>query len=356
MGTLNVLFVFYVPSGGVHSVNRQRCQALRRYGVQADCLYYSWGAGLQNPTDFPIYITSDDYETKQILDRGNYQTIIVTTDHTSFERFRWMGYTGKFILEIQGYGAKETARQKLTEAVPIVNAHASALLNPRTPHIAALFKELYPSIPHFNFNNCFDSDFFTYQPVYRPLHPIMAWVGRMEDNKNWREFLAIGHQLSYYYPDLEMLMFEDINLSIPSEREQFIQMLDQLNLHGRVRLLSNVPNFEMMYYFSTVGESDGFLISTSKVEGAPQSILEAMSCRCPVLATNSDGVETSIIHNVTGKSYSQGDISQAVREARDLIDNHTRRESIRENAYRHICTEFGIDQYCRNFINMLYSI
>lgn len=338
------------------SINRQRCQALRRYGIQADCLYYNWGAGMQNPSDFPIYITEDDYETKQILDRGNYQTIIVTTDHKCFERFRNLGYYGKFILEIQGYGPKEVARQKLTEAIPIVNTHASALLNPRTPHIAALFNELYPYIPHFNFNNCFDSDHFTYQPVYSPQHPIIAWVGRMEDNKNWREFLVIGHQLSHYYPDLELLMFEDINLSIPSEREQFMQIASYLNLHSRIRLLSNVPNSDMKYYFSTVGESGGFLISTSKVEGAPQSLLEAMSCRCPVLATDSDGVATSIIHNVTGKSYALGDIGQAIIEARDLIENHARREYIRDSAYRHIRTEFGIEQYCNNFIHMLHSI
>ncbi|WP_338044297.1 glycosyltransferase family 4 protein [Paenibacillus aceti] len=356
MGALNVLFVFFVPSGGMDSINRQRCQALRRYGIQADCLYYNWGAGMQNPSDFPIYITEDDYETKQILDRGNYQTIIVTTDHKCFERFRNLGYYGKFILEIQGYGPKEVARQKLTEAIPIVNTHASALLNPRTPHIAALFNELYPYIPHFNFNNCFDSDHFTYQPVYSPQHPIIAWVGRMEDNKNWREFLVIGHQLSHYYPDLELLMFEDINLSIPSEREQFMQIASYLNLHSRIRLLSNVPNSDMKYYFSTVGESGGFLISTSKVEGAPQSLLEAMSCRCPVLATDSDGVATSIIHNVTGKSYALGDIGQAIIEARDLIENHARREYIRDSAYHHIRTEFGIEQYCNNFIHMLHSI
>nr|WP_120465246.1 glycosyltransferase [Paenibacillus aceti] len=353
---MNVLFVFFVPSGGMDSINRQRCQALRRYGIQADCLYYNWGAGMQNPSDFPIYITEDDYETKQILDRGNYQTIIVTTDHKCFERFRNLGYYGKFILEIQGYGPKEVARQKLTEAIPIVNTHASALLNPRTPHIAALFNELYPYIPHFNFNNCFDSDHFTYQPVYSPQHPIIAWVGRMEDNKNWREFLVIGHQLSHYYPDLELLMFEDINLSIPSEREQFMQIASYLNLHSRIRLLSNVPNSDMKYYFSTVGESGGFLISTSKVEGAPQSLLEAMSCRCPVLATDSDGVATSIIHNVTGKSYALGDIGQAIIEARDLIENHARREYIRDSAYHHIRTEFGIEQYCNNFIHMLHSI
>ncbi|WP_376768255.1 glycosyltransferase [Paenibacillus alginolyticus] len=45
----------------------------------------------------------------------------------------------------------------------------------------------------------------------------------------------------------------------------------------------------------------GSLYSTSKVEGAPYSILEAMSCRCPVLTSDSDGVSSAVIHNQTGK-------------------------------------------------------
>src|SRR4051812_42765191 len=114
---MKVLFVFYVPSGGMDTINRLRCRELKRYGIDASCLYFYWGAGMQNKADFPIYISNDDMEIKQILNAGDYDVIVVTTDHKSFGRFRNLGYTGKLVLEIQGYGPKEVARRQLIEAI-----------------------------------------------------------------------------------------------------------------------------------------------------------------------------------------------------------------------------------------------
>ncbi|RCX19785.1 glycosyltransferase involved in cell wall biosynthesis [Fontibacillus phaseoli] len=355
---MNVLFVFYIPSGGVHSLNRQRCLALRRYGVQAECLYYDWGAGLQNLEDFPVYVTRDDDETRHILHSRKYDFVVVTTDHTCFERFRRLGYEGKMILEIQGYGPEKVARTQLMYAEPYVKAYASALLNPNTPHIASLFQEMYPEIPHFQFNNCFDFGKFKYlkQEEVIPGSPIMAWLGRIEDNKNWREYLYIGHALSYFYPNLRLWMFEDINLSNATERKQFIKVVKDLHLDFRLTLRSNVPNENMMAHFSMIGDSGGFLCSTSKMEGAPLAILEAMSCRCPVLATNCDGVSSSVVHNITGKNYNLGDIEHAVREAKELIEHTDLRKNIQAAALLHVQTEFNADVYCRNFIGMLNQI
>ncbi|MFD1178271.1 glycosyltransferase family 4 protein [Paenibacillus puldeungensis] len=354
--TARVLFVFYVPSGGMETVNRQRCQALRRHGIQAECLYYEWGAGLQNKVDFPVYITNSDEEIRRIIQERNFDTIVVTTDHTSFERFRRLGYKGKLILEIQGYGAVETAEKQLREAASAVHAHASALMNPNTPHIAALFRNYYSTIPQFHYNNCFDTRFFAYRPSGRPKFPILAWIGRIEDNKNWREFLYIAHSLLFYYENLQVWMFEDHHLSRPDERKQFVHLAEQLQLTKALQLRSNVPNQDMVSYFSQIGDSGGLFCCTSKVEGAPLSILEAMSCRCPVLASNSDGVQSSVIHNVTGKIYPLGDIGQAVLEARELMYHSSFREGIRKRAQQHVLNEFHPDKYCRQFIEMLRSI
>lgn len=353
---MKVLFVFYVPSGGMDSINRLRCQQLRNYGVEASCLYYYWGSGMQNKADFPIYITNDDLEIKQILDAGGFDVIVVTTDHMSFPRFRNLGYTGKLVLEIQGYGPKEVARKKLTEAVPYVNAYASALLNPCTPHIAELFQELFSHIPQYHIPNCFNAEAFTYRKTIPLAYPVIAWLGRMEDNKNWKEFLYIGHQLSYYVPDLQMWMFEDSNLSDPDQREQFVQTIKALDLEPRLSLFSNIPNEEMQFYYSAIGDSGGFMCSTSKVEGGPVSVLEAMSCRCPVLATNSDGVALTIKHNVTGKNYTLGNVSQAVMEGLSLIKDHQLRENIRSAALIRLKTEFNPYVYCVSLIDMLYNI
>ncbi|WP_339323815.1 glycosyltransferase family 4 protein [Paenibacillus sp. FSL W8-0194] len=353
---MNVLFVFYVPSGGMDTLNRLRCKALARYGIHASCLYFHWGAGVQNNDGVPMYITNNDEEIRGILAAGNYDVIVVTTDHKSFPRFRQLGYTGKLVLEIQGYGAKEYARQQLIEAIPYVNTYASALLNPSTPHIAALFRELFPNIPQYNFPNFFDSESFTYRPGPIPERPVIAWLGRMEDNKNWREFLHIGYQMSFYVPDLKLWVFEDPNLSIPHEREQFDSVVHQLGLHSRLIMHSNVPNHQMQHYFSAIGDSGGFVCNTSKVEGGPLSVLEAMSCRCPVLATNSDGVALCIRHNETGKNYTLGNIAQAVQEGLDLMHNAPLRENIRSGALKRVQTEFNPHLYCVRFIDMLYHI
>ncbi|GAB6991496.1 glycosyltransferase family 4 protein [Paenibacillus pini] len=353
---MKVLFVFFVPSGGVETLNRQRCEALRNYGIHASCLYYSWGSGLQNAADFPIYITNEDDEIKKILDEGQYNVVVVITDHHTFPRFRNLGYNGKFILEIQGFGSREMAQSQLTEALPFVNQYASGLLHPPTPYIEEIFQTIYPHVPRFYFPNCFNSETFKYQEQPKPDHPIIAWLGRMEDNKNWREFLNIGYQLSYYIPNLEMWMFEDKNLSIPSEREKFMQVISQLRLEDNLVLHSNVPNVQMQYYYSSIGDSGGLMCSTSKVEGGPLSVLEAMSCRCPVLATHSDGVAVSIRHNDTGKNYNLGDVPGAVTEALELMQDTVLRERIRDNAQALLLTEFNTDVYCRNFIHMLYNI
>lgn len=353
---MKVLFVYYLPSGGVDTLNRQRCKALRLLGVHAEVLYYEWGAGLQNPAANPVYVTKNDIAIKHILDSGSYDAIVVTTDHVSFKRFRMLGYRGKLILEIQGYGPKLVAREQLTAAAPTINAYASALLNPNTKHIAELFAELYPHIPRFNFNNCFDSESFGYRALPRLPYPVIAWLGRIEDNKNWREFLQIGHRLAALYPKLRLWMFEDPNLANAAERAQFVQMIKELGLQDRLTLYANVPHAEMADVFSKIGDSGGFLCMTSKVEGAPYAALEAMSCRCPVLTTDSDGVSTSIYHNTTGKFYTLGNIEHAAAEARELMDNGPLREKIRTAARHHVATAFSPQLYAQQFIQMLQSI
>lgn len=353
---MKVLFVYYVPSGGVETLNRQRCRALRQFGIEGHCLYYRWGAGLQNTMDFPVYVTQDDIAVKHILDSNQFHAIVVVTDHFAFERYRMLGYRGKLILEIQGYGPKNVAREQLSLAAPHIHTHADALLNPCTPHIDALFAELFPQKPQFRFNNCFDHQQFTYRPAPKLPHPVIAWLGRIEDNKNWREFLHIGHHLIARYPDLQLWMFEDHTLSSAAEREQFMKLIGTLGIGSNLTLRSNVPHGEMQNYFSAIGDSGGFLCSTSKVEGAPYAILEAMSCRCPVLTTNSDGVSSSIYHNVTGKYYNLGDINHAVAEAVELMENAALREHVRAGAQYHVQNNFSMEQYGRNFVAMLQCL
>jgi glycosyltransferase involved in cell wall biosynthesis len=354
---MNILFVFYVPSGGVETLNRQRCAALKKFNINCHCLYYEKRKDQINHFDGPTFIGRDPKMIKEILKTGQYSAIVIVSDYTILPLFRSLGFQGKLILEIQGLGSKDKAREFLINGIPKIQTNANALLNPKTPHIVELLDEFFPTIPKFSFNNCFDTNQFGYCQLQKHPHPIIGWIGRIEDNKNWREFLHIGHQLiQQFNPNIQLYMFEDPTLSDPSERKDFEQLIVQLGLLNNLSILPNVPNHVMAHYYSIIGDSGGFLCSTSKVEGAPYSILEALSCRCPILTTDSDGVRSSVLHNQTGKYYTLGNIQEAVIEATELMTNLPLREHLRSNGLIHVSSNFSHDQYSSNFINMLRSL
>lgn len=351
---MKILFVFYVPSGGLETLNRQRRAALKDY--QCEFLYYRQERSLINDHGAPVYIINEDERIKQILAKGNYDLVVITSDVGSMPRFRKLGYKGKIVYEIQGFGAKDYARRVLTKAKPIITQYANGLLTPRTPYIMEIFNDLFPTIPKYNFNNCLDWTKYAYKTLPKPPRPIIAWIGRIQDNKNWSEFLQIGHRLIQDHPDLEIWMFEDPSLSTQQDRASFEDMRNQLDINRNLTVLANVPNTEMSEYFSKIGDSGGFLCITSKTEGAPYAPLEAMASLCPVLTTDCEGVRTSVIHDQTGKYYQIGDIEDAIKQAKELMNNLPLRERLKQQALAHVQTNFSLERYRMNFEIMVQSL
>ncbi|MBY0159619.1 MULTISPECIES: glycosyltransferase family 4 protein [Cytobacillus] len=354
---MNILFVFYIPSGGVETLNRQRCAALKKYNIHSHCLYYETKKDMVNHFDGPCFIGKDRKMIKEVLDNGNYSAVVIVSDFRMLSLIRSLDFKGKLIFEIQGLGAKDQARAFILNGYSEIHRHSDALLNPNTPHIVQLLDELFPDKAKFNFNNCFDSNNFCYQVLPKPPQPIVAWIGRIEDNKNWKEFLHIGHQILHQInPNIQLYMFEDPTLAVRSERIEFEKLIVSLGLTKNLSVMQNIPNVKMAEFFSKIGDSGGFLCSTSKVEGAPYSVLEALSCKCPILTTDSDGVRSSIIHNKTGKYYTLGNIQEAVNEAKELMTNLKLRNYIRSNGVVHVRSNFSPEEYGQNFINMLRAL
>lgn len=356
--SMNVLFTFFVPSGGVETLNRQRFYALERKGIKCDFLYLQSGTGMQNKIDTSIFITNKDNEIKDIIEKGNYKAIIVGSDLLLLKKLRNFGYQGYLIYEIQGLGFnKEYANNFLkNHAYPIVNDYCDAILYPQTPHLIEAFENYFPNKKKFCFHNCFNTKDFKYQVMPKKSTPIIGWVGRLEENKNWKDFLSIGSRLIKENPSIQLWMFEDNTLSTPGERLAFEQKIQELHLNNHLEVYANQPHSKMAEYFSIIGDSGGFLCSTSKVEGFGYAVLEAMVCRCPVLSTDSDGVRSFITHNITGKFFELGNVDQAVQEGRELLSNISLREEIRRKSVEHIEAHFTPDKYVENFLSMISDL
>ncbi|MFJ7938822.1 glycosyltransferase family 4 protein [Peribacillus sp. NPDC096622] len=354
---MNILFVYYYPSGGVETLARQRSYALKKHGVNFHFLYYRKGPGLQNIEETPTFITDTNKGIQAVITKGNYDVIIVCSDHSLLPRIRNMNFKGKLIYEVQGLGSFADAKKWLERAQPYVNKNADVILFPRAPHLINLIYTYYPSIRKYSFHNCIDTDLFTHKTrgPSEP-NPIIGWVGRIEENKNWKGFLEIGYEMVKINSSIKLWMFIDATLTHPDQGQQFDDMLTKYQLNDNLKIFNNIPHQKMAEYYSIIGDSGGFLCSTSKVEGFGFAIVEAMSCRCPVLTTDSDGIKSFIFHNKTGKIYPHDNLQLAATEAQSLLFDNLVREKICLNAQKHIHTHFNPDTYANNFLNMLKDL
>ncbi|MGG1684905.1 glycosyltransferase family 4 protein [Pseudalkalibacillus sp. NRS-1564] len=351
---MKVLFVYYLPSGGVETLNRERCLALKEAGVSCELLYMQQGSGYANIRDIPVYVTNNDQEIQALIEKNNYTLIMVCSDHLFLKRIRTLGYEGKLIYEIQGLGTMPEAEWWMQRAHRHVTTYADAIFYPRTPHLASLVEKYIPNFPVYSFHNCFDTDRFKYinSPSISSA-PIIGWVGRLESNKNWRGFLEYVFELRKRQPNLVIWMFHDPTLAFTSEKEAFETLCCELGLNEIITCYSNVPNVEMAKYFSMIGDSGGFLCSTSLVEGFGYALVEAISCHCPVVTTDSDGVRSFVLHNQSGKLIDLSDMSDAVNEGIDLLTNKTLRNALILQAKNHIAYNLDPKKYASRFIDMM---
>lgn len=349
---MKVLFTFYNPSGGMETLNRTRCRALMNRGVECHLLYTHPGAGVQNIRGIPTLIAGKDGEIRERIQKEQYDLIVVCTDIDLARRIRGFGYGGPLVFEIQGLGPLQEAEIILKDMSERIHQCADALLYPKTTHLQQLLTRRFAGIPAYCFDDPVDASEFAYRSYPAKPFPILGWVGRLQANKNWSEFLKIGSRLLNIRPEMYLWIFHDEQLYDPGDKEQFSELAEALGITSRIIMYSNVPHELMADYLSMIGDSGGLLCSTSILEGFGYAVAEAMLCRCPVLSSDSDGIRRMIRHNRTGRLYNRGSIDDAVEGALDLLQSGKRRERIRLEGERHIRETLSPDLYADRFLKM----
>ncbi|WP_438448234.1 glycosyltransferase family 4 protein [Gorillibacterium sp. sgz5001074] len=353
---MKLLFTFYIPSGGVETLNRERCRILMERGIDCHLLYHWPGDGVQNISGIPTHVTDDDAAIGHLLRTERFDAIIVNSNYLMLERIRRLGYGGTVIFEAQGLGTFERAAATLLEGLPYIHSCSQAVLYPDTGHMIGLFQSIYPGFRQFCFPNCMDTVRFSYRPAPALPYPVIGWVGRIETNKNWRGFLELGAAWLQQVPQARLWMFDDANIIEEGQGPHFYSAIQTLGLSHALVRRSNVPHSEMPTFYSQIGDSGGFLVSTSLTEGFGYAILEAMSCRCPVLSTDSDGPRSFITHNVTGKFYPVTDPNAGMLQGMELLNDAALRERLRDAGMAHVRSRYSPGAYADRFIAMLHEL
>lgn len=344
--------MFVVPSGGMHTLNCERIPALQKAGIRCRLIYFQQGIGsTQGTMPCPVHYANTPEQFAELLRQHPPSAIVVSSWYTVVQTLRELGFAGPIIFEIQGLGPPQKARSELSLMYGFIQPHATAILHPGSPLITGLLSVMMPHKVAYVIPNPINANTFHYQskPAYRKMPMVLIWIGRVEPNKNWSEFLLIAHELVRRGENPELWMFEDPTLSVPQDRLAMSNAIHSLGLQNRIKLLPHVPRMQMAEYFSAAADSGGALLMTSLSEGAPYAALEAMICRCPIVTSDNDGIRTMVANGVHGIYYNLGDIAGAANAVQNLRHDTKLRRAIVSQAEQRVLSEFQPAHYAAAF-------
>jgi GalNAc-alpha-(1->4)-GalNAc-alpha-(1->3)-diNAcBac-PP-undecaprenol alpha-1,4-N-acetyl-D-galactosaminyltransferase len=167
-------------------------------------------------------------------------------------------------------------------------------------------------------------------------------VGRLDDCKGYDLLLKAFHQIHDRHPDWQLTILGEGEL-----RAELEQLRSQLGLTNCVHLPGNVSNVPDYLY-----QADLFVMS-SKIEGFPMALCEAMVCGLPVVATDClSGPSDIIEHDVNGLLVRTEEIDAIAIGLESLMSDPIKREQLANHA-PNILDQFGLETVMKLWDNAI---
>ena len=146
----------------------------------------------------------------------------------------------------------------------------------------------------------------------------------------------------------------DFECSIAGEGPERKRLEDQIrlfDLSGQVRLLGQVSGagLETLYRQADV------VVLTSRSEGIPLVLMEAMALGKPVIAPAITGIPELVLDGKTGLLYEPGSVDSLVQRIEQVWENHPNLSALGMAARNHIALNFNAEVHLHTFADSLVN-
>lgn len=164
-----------------------------------------------------------------------------------------------------------------------------------------------------------------YRKIHRENEFVLVNVGRQDKNKNQQLIISAFEKINSRYKNLNLRLI----LVGDGECNNDLQNLARTyKLEKKIIFTGIVSNIE-----DFLAEADVFILS-SKYEGLPLSILEAMAAGLPIISTDVGGIKDIVTNN--GILINEGSIEELVEAMQNLIENPKMREQFSNNSSKNV--------------------
>lgn len=174
---------------------------------------------------------------------------------------------------------------------------------------------------------------------------VIGIIGRITDIKNHDLFLDIAQHISQKQEDVHFLIIGDGEL-----RSTLEEKVQTNNLSQKIHFTGWINETAKIYADIDI------LVQTSKNEGTPVTIIEAMWYSIPVVSTNVGGIPDLILDKKTGfliNSFQPNDFVDVLLE---LLSDDQLRENIGSESHIFIKQNFSIDRLIKDIRDLYDSL
>lgn len=321
---MNVLFSYpFCGLGGVETVLLTRAGQLRRMGIGAEVVFSDFygeggrtlpgGEGVRVGIDaetvareasersIDVVVAVDFPDLVDALGKSRFTGAVLFETHTShvdLARNFYRGASSKYVRRVVVPSAFNAMR---VLTIGTHDAYLALIPNPLdiqafSPRSSRQLEIAFGSLPD---------------------GPVLLWIGRLEPEKNPKEFIALASAVMAARPTVSAIVIGDVPHD--PEEAQAVQESVPAELRHRFDFHDYVPYVQIPLYYSLAAATEGCFVSTSKAESVPMVLLEATACGCPVLTTRVGGVEEIVADGETGMLYNVGDVDGGIRQLEAIL-------------------------------------
>ncbi len=181
--------------------------------------------------------------------------------------------------------------------------------------------------------------------VGAPAGPIIGTIGRLMEQKDHETLVHAARRVCDQHPNAQFLIGGYGPL-----RRHLESLVTRLGLQANVRLVGEVLEPTSFY-----GLVDLFVM-TSRWEGFPVVLLEAMACGKPVVSTTVGGIAEMIQHGHNGLLCPAGNSNAVARALTELLDRPDYAAALGRRAAEEIRGTFAIQRLVARWSELYHSV
>jgi glycosyltransferase involved in cell wall biosynthesis len=133
------------------------------------------------------------------------------------------------------------------------------------------------------------------------------------------------------------------------EKRRLVRQINKLGLENQVKMLGHIAHSKLASLYC---QAD-LVVLTSRSEGVPVVLMEAMARGTPVLAPNITGIPELIVHGETGFLYKPGSLQDFIERVEFIRNRLDALDAVRRAARRHVMGNFHHQTNLHAFVDAL---